>query len=190
MFHEPRYRTTNSGGEGPGEASVGASESGERTSADRYLAGPHDNAARAISGALAMLLADVFAVFLKTKNFHWHLSGPNFRANHLLLTEQSQQIFAMTDALAERARKIGGTTLRSISHIVRLQRIIDNDSQYESAVEILSELRSDNQQLLASMRTTHSLCNDSGDVATANLLENFIDETEGRIWFLFEASQA
>lgn len=166
------------------------SESGERTSATRYSIGLQENAARAISGALAMLLADVFAVFLKTKNFHWHLSGPNFRANHLLLNEQSRQIFAMTDALAERARRIGGTTLRSISHIVRLQRLLDNDSQYESAVEMLAELQSDNQQLLASMRTTHSLCSDSGDVATANLLENFIDQTEGRIWFLFEASQA
>lgn len=189
MFRRPQHLLANSDGNRQMGGSTGGRKSGEPTSATRYPMGLEDDIAREISSDLAMLLADVFAVFVKTKNFHWHLSGPHFRTNYLLLKEQSQQIFEMTDALADRARRIGGTTLRSISHIARLQRILDNDSQYESAATMLSELQSDNQQLLESMRLTRSFCDESGDVATANLLEHFIDETEGRIWFLFEASQ-
>jgi starvation-inducible DNA-binding protein len=154
----------------------------------RYATGLRDDAARDISTALTMLLADVFAVFVKTKNFQWHMSGPNFRENFLLLDEQSKEILAMTDALAARVRKIGGTTLRSISHIGRLQRLLDNDSQYESPREMFAELRDDNAQLAGGIRSAHSLCSEFGDIATANLLKSLIDQTEGRIWFLFEVS--
>ena len=148
-----------------------------------------DNARRDITGALNALLADVFALYLKTKNFHWHVSGPHFRDYHLLLDEQSEQIFEMTDELAERARKLGGTTLRSIGHIARLQRISDNDADYVDPLDMLAELRSDNQALIASMREVHDLCDEENDVATASLLETFIDEAERRAWFLFEASR-
>jgi starvation-inducible DNA-binding protein len=147
------------------------------------------NAVRDISGALNILLADMFALYLKTKNFHWHISGPHFRDYHLLLDEQGNQIFATTDAIAERVRKIGGVTLRSIGHIGRLQRVLDNNADYVTAQDMLAELRDDNKQLTAHMRETHDLCDEGGDVATASLLEVWIDEAERRTWFLFEASR-
>jgi len=139
---------------------------------------------------LNALLADVFALYLKTKNFHWHMSGPHFRDYHLLLDEQSDQIFAMTDDIAERVRKIGGITLHSIGHIARLQRIEDNDADYVTPLDMLAELRDDNKQLAAAMREVHDLCDEHGDVATASLLENWIDETERRTWFLFESGRS
>src|SRR5271155_3463657 len=147
------------------------------------------NAVRDLAGALNMLLADMFGLYLKTKNFHWHVSGPHFRDYHLMLDEQSDQIFATTDDIAERVRKIGGTTVRSIGHIGRLQRIKDNDADFVTPMDMLAELREDNKQLLASMRETHGLCDEHGDVATASLLENWIDQAERRTWFLFEASR-
>jgi starvation-inducible DNA-binding protein len=147
------------------------------------------NAVHDISGALTALLADMFALYIKTKNFHWHVSGPHFRDYHLLLDEQAGQIFAATDAIAERVRKLGGTTLRSVGHIARLQRILDNDADYVTPPDMLAELREDNLQLAARIREAHSLCDEHGDIATASLLENWIDEAEGRTWFLFEASR-
>ena len=147
------------------------------------------NAVRDISGALNILLADMFALYLKTKNFHWHVSGPHFRDYHLLLDEQADQIFATTDAIAERVRKIGGTTLRSVGHIGRLQRVLDNDADFVTPLDMLAELRDDNKQLAASLRETHGLCDEEGDVASASLLEIWIDEAERRTWFLFEASR-
>ena len=146
-------------------------------------------AVQEISGALNVLLADMFALYLKTKNFHWHVSGPHFRDYHLLLDEQGEQIFATTDAIAERVRKLGGTTLRSIGHVRRLQRVLDNDADFVTPLDMLAELRGDNKQLVASMRETHDLCDQHGDVATASLLENWIDEAERRVWFLFEAAR-
>ena len=139
---------------------------------------------------LTALLADMFAVYLKTKNFHWHVSGPHFRDYHLLLDEQGDQIFATTDAIAERVRKIGGTTLRSMGHIGRLQRIEDNNADFVTPMDVLAELRDDNKELVARMRETHDLCDEHGDVATASLLEVWIDEAERRTWFLFEATRA
>jgi starvation-inducible DNA-binding protein len=156
------------------------------------LATPSDlksNAIKDLTGALNALGADVFALYLKTKNFHWHMSGPHFRDYHLMLDEQSDQIFAMTDVIAERVRKIGGTTLKSIGHISRLQRLEDNDADYVTPLDMLAELREDNKQLTASMREVHNLCDEHGDVATASLIEVWIDETERRTWFLFEASR-
>jgi starvation-inducible DNA-binding protein len=147
------------------------------------------NAVKEVSGALNILLADMFALYMKTKNFHWHVSGPHFRDYHLLLDEQADQIFATTDDIAERVRKIGGTTLRSVGQIGRLQRILDNDADFVSAADMLAELREDNKQLTASLRETHGLCDEHGDVATASLLENWIDEAERRTWFLFEAGR-
>jgi starvation-inducible DNA-binding protein len=147
------------------------------------------NATRDISGALTILLADMFALYVKTKNFHWHMSGAHFRDYHLFLDEQATQIFAATDAAAERVRKIGGTTLRSIGHIARLQRVLDNDADYVSPQDMLAELRDDNRDLAQRMRETHALCDEHGDVASASLLENWIDEAERRTWFLFEASR-
>lgn len=147
-------------------------------------------ATRDISAALSALLADVFALYLKTKNFHWHMSGRHFRDYHLLLDEQGDQIFAMTDPLAERARKIGGNTIRSIGHIARQQRILDNDAQYVEPQDMLAELRDDNKQLVHEMRAVHDVCDEYRDVATASLLENWIDETERRTWFLFEATRS
>src|SRR5437763_4070192 len=146
-------------------------------------------ATKDISGALTVLLADMFALYLKTKNFHWHMSGPHFRDYHLLLDEQGDQIFAATDAMAERVRKIGGTTLRSIGHVGRLQRILDNDADFVTPMDMLAELRDDNREITAAMRETHGLCDEYGDVATASLLENWIDEAERRTWFLFEATR-
>ena len=148
------------------------------------------NAVQDISGALNILLADMFALYLKTKNFHWHVSGPHFRDYHLLLDEQADQIFATTDAIAERVRKIGGTTLRSVGHISRLQRVLDNDADFVTPLDMLAELRDDNKQLAASLRETHGLCDEEGDVASASLLEIWIDEAERRTWFLFEATRA
>ena len=147
------------------------------------------NATRDVSAALNLMLADVFALHLKTKNFHWHMSGPHFRDYHLLLDEQSDQIFAMTDPIAERVRKIGGQTLRSIGNIARLQRVQDNDADYVSPLDMLAELRDDNKQLAASMREAHGVCEDAEDVASASLIEVWIDETERRTWFLFEATR-
>src|SRR5215468_7356009 len=147
------------------------------------------NAVRDIAGALNKLLADMFALYLKTKNFHWHISGPHFRDYHLLLDEQGEQIFATTDDIAERARKIGGTTLRSIGHISRLQRVLDNDADFVTPLDMLAELRDDNKQLVASLRETHAICDKHEDVASASLIENSIDEAERRVWFLFEATR-
>jgi starvation-inducible DNA-binding protein len=147
------------------------------------------DAVRDLSGALNRLLADVFALYVKTKNFHWHVSGSHFRDYHVLLDEQSAQIFAMTDPVAERVRKLGGTTLRSIGQIGRQQRLLDNDADHVSPHGMLAELREDNRQLAAYMRETHELCDEHGDVATASLLENWIDEAEGRAWFLFETTR-
>jgi starvation-inducible DNA-binding protein len=147
------------------------------------------NAVRDLAGSLNILLADMFGLYLKTKNFHWHVSGPHFRDYHLMLDEQGDQIFATTDAIAERIRKIGATTLRSIGHIKRLQRIEDNDADFVTPLGMLSELRDNNKQLVTNMRETHGLCDKHGDVATAGLLENWIDEAERRTWFLFEATR-
>jgi starvation-inducible DNA-binding protein len=156
------------------------------------LATPSDirpDAVKDISGALNALLADVFALYLKTKNFHWHLSGPHFRDYHLLLDEQADQLFAMTDPIAERVRKIGGTTVRSIGHIARMQRVLDNDAKYVEPLDMLAELRDDNKELAARLREAHGVCDDHRDIATASLLEVWIDETERRTWFLFEATR-
>jgi starvation-inducible DNA-binding protein len=156
------------------------------------LATPTDlkpNAVKDLAGALNILLADMFSLYLKTKNFHWHMSGPHFRDYHLLLDEHGDQIFATTDDIAERVRKIGGTTLRSIGHISRLQRVLDNDADYVTPLDMLAELRDDNKQLVAHLRETHDLCDEHGDVATASLIENWIDEAERRVWFLFEATR-
>jgi starvation-inducible DNA-binding protein len=148
------------------------------------------NVTRDITGALNALLADVFSLYLKTKNFHWHVSGPHFRDYHLLFDEQAEQIFAITDEIAERVRKIGGITLHSIGNITRLQRIPDNDADYVDPLDMLAELRSDNQALIASMRAVHELCAEENDVATTSLVENWIDQAERRVWFLYEASRA
>jgi starvation-inducible DNA-binding protein len=142
-----------------------------------------------ISAAMTALLADLFALYVKTKNFHWHVSGPHFRDYHLLLEEQSEQIFATTDAIAERVRKIGGVTLRSIGQIARLQRIVDNDKEFVAAQDMLAELCEDNAQLAARLRSAHFLCDQFGDVATESLIEMWIDETERRVWFLYEATR-
>jgi starvation-inducible DNA-binding protein len=146
-------------------------------------------AVKNITGALNGLLADVFALYLKTKNFHWHMSGPHFRDYHLLLDEQGEQIFNITDDIAERVRKLGGTTIRSIGEIARLQRIADNDAEYVDAQDMLSELREDNKALAASMLAVHGVCDEENDVATASMLEVWIDEAQRRTWFLFEASR-
>jgi starvation-inducible DNA-binding protein len=146
-------------------------------------------AAQDISGALTALLADFFALYVKTKNFHWHMSGPHFRDYHLLLDEQGEQIFAVTDPLAERVRKIGGTTIRSIGQIGRLQRVLDNDADFVAPDDMLAELREDNLQLAGRLREAHGLCDEHGDVASASLIEVWIDEAERRTWFLYEASR-
>lgn len=143
-------------------------------------------AVKDISAALTGLLADTFALYFKTKNFHWHMSGPSFRDYHLLLDEQASQLFAMTDAIAERVRKLGGTTIRSSGHIARLQRLLDNDAPYVTPQDMLAELRDDNERFVAFARQTHGLCAEHGDVASTSLLEQWIDEGEQRVWFLFE----
>jgi len=148
-----------------------------------------ENATKDISGALNALLADVFALYIKTKNFHWHMSGPHFRDYHLLLDEHAQQIFAMTDDVAERVRKVGGATLRSIGHIARLQRIADNDADFVSPADMLSELREDNLRLVTILRQTHETTSAHDDYATTSMIENWIDESERRVWFLFETTR-
>lgn len=145
-----------------------------------------ENATKDISAALSGLLADTFALYLKTKNFHWHMSGPHFRDYHLMLDDQGDQIFAMTDAIAERARKLGGTTIRSIGHIARLQRIPDNDAEFVTPEDMIAELASDNRDLIGFLRSTHATAEEHNDVATTSLIEVWIDETERRSWFLFE----
>jgi starvation-inducible DNA-binding protein len=157
------------------------------------LTTPSDIDAKAvkdITGGLNALLADVFTLYLKTKNFHWHMSGPHFRDLHLLLDDHGAQLFAMTDDIAERVRKIGGTTVRSIGHIARLQRIPDNDAEYVTPADMLSELHEDEKALTLSMRAVHTVCDDAGDVATASLLETWIDQSQRRSWFLFESTRA
>jgi starvation-inducible DNA-binding protein len=163
-----------------------------RSTEDVSLHTPTDlsaDATRDISEGLNLLLADMFALYLKTKNFHWHLSGPHFRDYHLLLDEQADQIFATTDSIAERVRKIGGSTLRSVGHIGRLQRVLDNDADYVTPLDMLAELRDDNKQLATRLREAHGLCDEYGDVASASLIETWIDEAERRIWFLFETTR-
>jgi len=146
-------------------------------------------ASKDISAALNLVLADLFALYMKTKNFHWHVSGPHFRDYHLLLDEHADQIYATTDPVAERVRKLGGATLRSIGQISRLQRVKDNDADYVTPSDMLAELREDNQQLVSRMREAHGVCDEHGDVATASLIEVWIDEAERRIWFLYEAGR-
>ncbi|MQT12397.1 Dps family protein [Segnochrobactrum spirostomi] len=147
------------------------------------------NAVKDIEGALNALLADMFALYLKTKNFHWHMSGPHFRDYHLMLDEHGEQIFATTDDIAERVRKLGGTTLRSIGHIARLQRLSDNDADYVTPLDMLAELKEDNQRIAMSLREAHGVCDEHGDIATASLLETWLDEAERRVWFLFESAR-
>ena len=147
------------------------------------------DATKDIAGAMNAILADVFALYLKTKNFHWHMSGPHFRDYHLLLDEHGDQIFAMSDPIAERVRKIGQPTIRSIGQIARLQRVEDNDAEYVEPGDMLAELREDNQALVSRLREAHTVCDEHGDVATTSLIEVWIDETERRTWFLFEATR-
>ena len=157
------------------------------------LATPTDlsgSATQDIAGALNAILADVLAMYLKTKNFHWHMSGPHFRDYHLLLDEQADQLYAMTDPIAERIRKVGGATLRSIGHIARMQRVLDNDADYVEPLDMLGELREDNKALATGLREAHDVCDGHEDIASASLIENWIDETERRTWFLFEASRS
>jgi starvation-inducible DNA-binding protein len=146
-------------------------------------------ATKDISAAMNGILADVFALYLKTKNFHWHISGPHFHDYHVMLDEQADQIYAMTDPIAERIRKVGGTTLRSIGHIARLQRVLDNDADYVEPRDMLAELREDNKELAGRLREAHNVCDEHRDIATASLIEVWIDETERRTWFLFEAGR-
>ena len=156
----------------------------------RPLATPTDlcvDATKEISGALTAILADVFAIYMKTKNFHWHMSGAHFRDYHLMLDEQSAQLFAMTDDIAERARKIGGKTIRSIGEISRMQRILDNDADYVEPADMLAELCEDNKQLAAELRAAHILCDERNDFSSVSMIDNWIDETERRVWFLYES---
>src|SRR5271170_4166472 len=146
-------------------------------------------ASKNIAGGMNAILADVFALYLKTKNFHWHMSGPHFRDYHLLLDEQADELYAMTDPIAVRIRKVGGSTLRSIGHIARIQRIVDNDAEYVDPLDMLAELRDDSQTLAARLREVHDVVDEHRDIATASLIENWIDETERRTWFLFESSR-
>jgi starvation-inducible DNA-binding protein len=158
----------------------------------RALATPTDlgsTASKDIGAAMNGILADVFALFLKTKNFHWHMSGPHFRDYHLMLDEQAEQLYAMADPIAERTRQVGSSTLRSIGHIARTQRILDNDAGYVEPSDMLAELREDNQALASRLRETHVVCDEHRDIASASLIENWIDEAERRAWFLFEASR-
>jgi starvation-inducible DNA-binding protein len=146
-------------------------------------------ASNEMAGPMNAILADVFALYFKTKNFHWHMSGPHFRDYHLLLDEQADQIFAMSDPIAERTRKTGGSTIRSVGHVARLQRILDNDAGYVEPMDMLAELREDNQTLAARLRELHGVVEEYRDIATASLIENWIDETERRAWFLFESTR-
>jgi starvation-inducible DNA-binding protein len=169
---------------------MNARESAHRRSeAAQVPAGfPPEGVAR-ISAALTVTLADMFALYVKTKNFHWHISGPHFRDYHLLLDEQGEQIFDTTDAIAERVRKIGGTTLHSIGHIARLQRVADNDNEFVAAEDMLAELLEDNRRLAVNLRSAHAVCDEYGDVASMSLIENWIDEAERRTWFLYETTR-
>jgi len=163
-----------------------------KTRQSAALATPTDlgaNATKDITGGLNILAADVVALWMKTKNFHWHVSGPHFRDYHLLLDDQSDQIYAMVDPIAERARKLGGNALRSIGQVKKLQRVLDNEADYVTPQDMLAELREDNKDLARNMRVLHEVCDEHNDVATASLIENWIDETEQRTWFLFEASR-
>jgi starvation-inducible DNA-binding protein len=156
------------------------------------LATPNDlgaNASKDVAGGLNILLADVIALYFKTKNFHWHVSGPHFRDYHLLLDDQATQIDAMTDVIAERVRKLGAGTIKSVGHVKRLQRVLDNDADYVEPSDMLAELRDDNKTLAGSLREAHNVCEEHRDVATASLIEIWIDETERRTWFLFEAGR-
>jgi starvation-inducible DNA-binding protein len=156
------------------------------------LATPTDlgaDATRDIGAAMNAILADVFALYLKTKNFHWHVSGPHFRDYHLMLDDQADQLFAMTDPIAERIRKVGATTLRSIGHIARIKRVLDNDADFVEPLDMLAELRDDNRELAGRLREAHNVCDEHRDIATASLIEVWIDETERRTWFLFETSR-
>jgi starvation-inducible DNA-binding protein len=146
-------------------------------------------ATKDIAAAMNGILADAFALYIKSKNFHWHMSGPHFRDYHLLLDEQADQIFAMTDPIAERVRKLGGLTIRSIGQISRTQRVLDNDAEYVEPSDMLAELADDNRILAVSLRQAHNVCDKHGDIATASLIEIWVDETERRTWFLFEASR-
>ena len=146
-------------------------------------------ASKNIAGGMNGILADVFALWFKTKNFHWHMSGPHFRDYHLLLDEQADQLYEMTDPIAERIRKTGGSTLRSIGHVARIQHIKDNDADYVDPLDMLAELREDNMTLAARLREAHDVVDEMRDIATASLIENWIDETERRVWFLYEASR-
>src|SRR5213596_3912669 len=146
-------------------------------------------ATKDIAGAMNAILADVFALYLKTKNFHWHMSGPHFRDYHLLLDEQADQLFAMTDPIAERVRKLGGITLHSIGEIARTQRVLDNDAEYVEPLDMLAELAEDNKTLAARLREAHNVCEEHRDIATTSLIEVWIDETERRAWFLFETTR-
>jgi starvation-inducible DNA-binding protein len=147
------------------------------------------SASESIAGEMNAILADVFALYLKTKNFHWHMSGPHFRDYHLLLDDQADELYAMTDPIAERIRKTGGSTLRSIGHIARTQRVLDNDADYVEPLDMLAELREDNLVLAGRLRAVHDMVDELRDIATASLIENWIDETERRTWFLFESSR-
>jgi starvation-inducible DNA-binding protein len=142
-----------------------------------------------LSSGLNAVLADVFSLYLKTKNFHWHMNGPHFRDYHLLLDEQASQIFAISDDIAERVRKIGGTTIRSVGHIARLQRITDNDQEFVPARDMLIELHADNRALVESLRAAHEVASKANDYATTSLIEVWIDEAERRAWFLFESTR-
>jgi starvation-inducible DNA-binding protein len=165
-------------------------ESGRRTlGPTRLSSGLESRAVGDIASALTVILADMFALYIKTKNFHWHVSGAHFRDYHLLFDEQSEQIFAATDAIAERVRKIGGRTLHSIGHIARIQRVADNDEGYVSPEDMLEELLDDNSKLAGRLRGVHALCDERGDIAGASLIENWIDEAEHRAWFLYEATR-
>ena len=160
-----------------------------KTRQSANLATPTDlgaNATKDISGGLNILLADVFALYFKTKNFHWHISGPHFRDYHLMLDEQADQIYAMGDPIAERVRKLGGNTIRSVGQIKKLQRVLDNDADYVTPLDMLAELREDNKQLARNMRNLHEVCDEHNDVATTSLIEVWIDQTERRSWFLAE----
>ena len=146
-------------------------------------------ASKDVAGAMNAILADVFALYLKTKNFHWHMSGPHFRDYHLLLDEQADQLYAMTDPIAERVRKLGALTIRSIGQIAHLQRVRDNDAEFVEPSDMLAELREDNQAMAARLREAHNVCEEHDDIATASLIEVWVDETERRTWFLFESSR-
>jgi starvation-inducible DNA-binding protein len=150
----------------------------------------HTESVREISGALNILLADVFALYIKTKNFHWHMSGTHFRDYHMLLDDHGDQLYAMTDDIAERVRKIGAVTIRSIGEIARLQRVKDNEADYVTPQDMLSELRQEDEALVLRMLAVHTVCDEASDVATASLLENWIDQAQRRIWFLFEATRS